>query len=511
MKVWLLFKDCESGLNNGNLYRNEVIQDLNLDIIFKSMSNNDKYIYRVARSVMLDSLTDKNTVLYRQDIIADANKNYEIFNEIYQIATHTIAETENYIDFTNKTISTKVPDARNILNSINLLAILVNGLEQLKDYLNTVQGKFTSEGMRAFYQRLSEEYNYEFAEKIKSSLNEMNFLTVGGQITFSATVGQALRMSDIIVNDLSKEIFKRKNKIFRWIKTFINLFYKIFKRNVIILGDSEVALNARDLESAGLLHILQMYKDFIREHKTFFESLKFQMAFYVGCSNLQEKFINLHIPICNPVIDKEGNNFEFSGLYDMSMALYNRACPVTNDMNASDKLLLIISGANQGGKSTYLRSIGIAQLLMQSGLFVPANYYCNVLCDGIFTHFTRREDRNMNSGKLDEELGRMNRIISNIKPSSMLLLNESFASTTEREGSKIAFDVVNALYEAGVRILTVTHLFEFTKMMYEKNLEKVMFLSAERLIDGTRTYHILESEPERTSYGLDLYEEIVGL
>ena len=116
----------------------------------------------------------------------------------------------------------------------------------------------------------------------------------------------------------------------------------------------------------------------------------------------------------------------------------------------------------------------------------------------------------MNSGKLDEELKRMSQILGDITPNSLLLMNESFATTTEREGSKIATDVVSALYENETHMIMVTHLFEFTKAMYEKRPERAMFLSAERLADGTRTYKILEKEPERTSYGLDLYESILG-
>ena len=117
----------------------------------------------------------------------------------------------------------------------------------------------------------------------------------------------------------------------------------------------------------------------------------------------------------------------------------------------------------------------------------------------------------MNSGKLDEELSRMNRILMSVTPNSLLLMNESFATTTEREGAKIAQDVVDALYENGTTIIMVTHLFEFTKTMFARKLEKAMFLSAERLADGTRTFLIFEREPERTSYGLDLYDDIIQL
>ena len=95
-------------------------------------------------------------------------------------------------------------------------------------------------------------------------------------------------------------------------------------------------------------------------------------------------------------------------------------------------------------------------------------------------------------------------------PNSLFLLNESFASTTEKEGSIIAEDITMALYERGVRVMMVTHLLAFAQSCYAKNLEHAVFLSAEREADGRRTYHMIEQEPELTSYGLDLYDEVLS-
>lgn len=201
---------------------------------------------------------------------------------------------------------------------------------------------------------------------------------------------------------------------------------------------------------------------------------------------------------------------EFLDLYEISMACMTGKVPIPNKLEARGKNLILISGANQGGKSTYLRSIGIAQVFLQCGMFVPAKHYANHLSDQIFTHFTRREDQALNSGRLDEELKRMRRIIMRLTKNSMLLLNESFASTTEKEGSIIAEDILTALYEEGIQILMVTHLYEFLQKMYSKQLENSIFLSAERLEDGKRTFHMLEAKPEYTSYGMDLYEEIIN-
>jgi DNA mismatch repair ATPase MutS len=168
----------------------------------------------------------------------------------------------------------------------------------------------------------------------------------------------------------------------------------------------------------------------------------------------------------------------------------------------------MVTGANRGGKSTFLRSLGQAQLMMQCGMFVAAASYGASTCDGLFTHFKREEDSTMRSGRLDEELARMSEIVDLARPGSMVLANESFASTNEREGSEIARQIVRALIESGVRILYVTHLYDLAHGFFVQNLETALFLRAEREDDTRRTFKVIEAEPLPTSYGEDLYKQI---
>jgi DNA mismatch repair ATPase MutS len=172
--------------------------------------------------------------------------------------------------------------------------------------------------------------------------------------------------------------------------------------------------------------------------------------------------------------------------------------------------LAVITGANQGGKSTFLRSIGLAQLMMQSGMFVPAESFCANLCDAIFTHYRREEDTTMTSGKLDEELGRMSAIVDHMKPNALLLFNESFAATNEREGSEIARQIVSALVAKRIKVFFVTHLYTLARGFYDKGMTNAVFLVAERRADGERTFRIIEGEPSQTSYGDDVYDRIFG-
>jgi DNA mismatch repair ATPase MutS len=141
-------------------------------------------------------------------------------------------------------------------------------------------------------------------------------------------------------------------------------------------------------------------------------------------------------------------------------------------------------------------------------MFVPAESFSSNVCDGLFTHYKREEDATMKSGKLDEELSRMSDIVDKITPNSMVLFNESFAATNEREGSEIARQIVSALLEKRLKVFYVTHLYQFAHGFVDKKTENVLFLRAEREADGGRTFKLVEGEPLQTSYGEDLYNMI---
>ncbi|MGH3214607.1 MAG: MutS-related protein, partial [Trebonia sp.] len=160
--------------------------------------------------------------------------------------------------------------------------------------------------------------------------------------------------------------------------------------------------------------------------------------------------------------------------------------------------------------STLLRSLGLAHLMMQAGMFAGACSFRAGVCSGVFTHYKREEDATMESGKLDEELSRMSAIADQIKPHSVLLCNESFASTNEREGSEIARQVVRAMLRKQIRVFFVTHMYDLAYSLYAQQDGNALFLRAERQPDGRRTFRLTGGEPLPTSYGEDSYRRIFG-
>jgi DNA mismatch repair ATPase MutS len=222
------------------------------------------------------------------------------------------------------------------------------------------------------------------------------------------------------------------------------------------------------------------------------------------------------------------------GIYDLSFALYlsEKGCLnpmeniVTNDVCIKEtERIQIITGPNQGGKTTYIRAMGILQVLAQAGIPVPAVKAVVSPVDRIFTHFPVDERPESNEGRLGEELGRMLSILENATPKSLVLMNEAFASTNSKEGSLIAQDILSALAVIGARCSFVTHLYELAHRIdnINKGLENIGE-KCSRLISMAaqyeenqsnseeeedveirkRTYRIIPGIPSKSSFAADI-------
>lgn len=110
----------------------------------------------------------------------------------------------------------------------------------------------------------------------------------------------------------------------------------------------------------------------------------------------------------------------------------------------------------------------------------------------------------MSSGKLDEELARMSGIVDQIRPGGLILFNESFASTNEREGSEIGRQVVHAMLASRIAVFFVTHQYDLAHGFQRERAGGTLFLRADR----ERTFKLVVGDPLPTSFGDDLYRKI---
>ncbi len=536
MKVCLLYEDHERGREKYYYDTESIIQDLGLDSLFlvaskeviyddgevKKLEAEDSFVLETLHKTMMVPLNTKEEIEFRQDVVRDSLKFPDLIRGLYGICISVLNSWDEQGSGRDR-INQGSP-AQALVYEIRRLRKYCDALARIRDTMMRQNG-LTSKGLTMFRGELLMAFPLEREANIRKLLDDVLFFTdritvndeyreklVRPRIVLECRLEDGLKLGPMKVQEVSSEtskFFKRggtREKIQRFMEGRIPDSFPTIE-------DPRVLGHTHQLEFELVNHLIKKLKNFKEEFRTFFEQLKFQTAFYVGAIQIVQHIERFGMEYCFPeVCDRRDLMFE--DLKEFVMAIEQRIHVIGNTTSLKQKDLLIVTGANQGGKSTFLRSIGIALIMMQCGLPVTAHSFKSGIFPRIFVHFTRREDSAMNSGRLDEELKRMNDIIEHIGDGSLIMLNESFATTTEREGAVIAYDIIRALQEAGVRILTVTHLLSFAERVYNETKDDpdsgVAFLSAERRQDGTRTYHMIPGEPTFTSFGLDLYEKIVG-
>jgi DNA mismatch repair ATPase MutS len=496
MKALLMYRDRDFDLQQKLPPQAPTLtQDLELHMLFNAMSLGDKFVFEVARKAVLASVTDLDTIRYRQHILQDCLNNASIIRKIYTIAVEAIeSEKKNYLGLLSRYPSWV------LRRSLEVLRMFVSMLKKLKQLAEDHADRFESEGFTAFFAMLNKEFGDDYFVSIQQHLRTLEFR---GGVLMSAELGKGNKGINYLLR-------QPPDKQQRWIERIFAEKPPAYTFHIDDRDESG-AQALSDLKDRGINLVANALAQSTDHILSFFSMLQTELAFYIGCLNVHEQLVQMGEPVCFPVpLAPDERRHAFQGVYDVCLALTMKQRVVGNDLYADGKDLVIITGANQGGKSTFLRSIGLAQVMMQCGMFVPAESFCADVCQGLFTHYKRKEDATMKSGKLDEELGRMSEIVDTITSNSMVLLNESFAATNEREGAEIAQQIVSALLEKRIKVFFVTHLYEFARGFYEKHMENAVFLRADRQPDGRRTFKVIEGEPLQTSFGQDVYHRIFG-
>lgn len=494
MKVRLLHPDRDIDLES-ELPANAAAleQDLGLDAVLDAMARGDGFIRERAERELLRGLGATEAIAYRQDVLSDVLDRPERARQLYGLAIKGL-ETKREARFL--WLPHDSPDSQ-LNKSRTMLGLLAEVLRQLRSIADEHPDEFRSAGLRNLFQSFRSELDDAYLTEVERCLAELE-LKQGMLVT--AGLGAGNRGAGYVLRRVSTGLLDRLTPDLPGNSSFV-----ISKRD-------EYGLRALgELRGRGLALVANALAQATDHVMSFFSVLRAETAFYVGCVNLFEELENRGAPVCRPeALPAESRSLTAEELYDVGLSLQLGRPAVGSDVDADGKLLLVVTGANEGGKSTFLRSIGLAQLMLQAGMFAPARRYRASVTSGVFTHFKREEDAAMASGKLDEELQRMAEVVHRIGRGGLLLCNESFASTNEAEGSEIARQLVSALVEEGVRVVYVTHMYDLADRLRGQEPERGLFLRAERRADGKRTFRVAPGDPEPTSYGADSFRRIFG-
>jgi DNA mismatch repair protein MutS len=259
-----------------------------------------------------------------------------------------------------------------------------------------------------------------------------------------------------------------------------------------------------------------------------FINLRQDLIFYLGVVRFIRFLKELGLPVCRPeLVSKEERLCEIEDAYNAILVIYhkgktgnnNESSIILNNIRLGEEgRIAILTGPNQGGKTTYMQGAGIIQVLAQAGAFVPGKRARISPVDTIYTHFPIEEKPDESTGRFGEEAQRLGKIFQGITRYSLILLNESLSSTNAGESLYLAQDLLRILRRIGVRAFYSTHMHELGEQVNQLNKDtpgdSLVVSLVSSPVDGSpqgdavimHSYKVKERPPLGRSYAREIAE-----
>ncbi|MCQ2515062.1 MAG: DNA mismatch repair protein [Ruminococcus sp.] len=528
----------------------EAVNDLSIDFLCESLTD-EPYEQNSIKQLLVNITDDEKVIKYRCDIFDDFLRNLKLRQDL----TDLLGKLNDLREIERFQKDTEASSLWQMINRLREMDGYVDCITQIKNTLESVDVR--SEGLLKLKESVQTIYNGSgFPELKKDIIQTLKKAQELKSITLGVNLDPLLRPKTVGVISLNNKEFTDSG-ILRRFMNFANQESELHNGNDVSgfvsfhpansgttkLGFGKIITGAQqdvnqtfssDLTGSDPLsdalkkvvtdilrrtvnEIKSMLNKYINISGYSFVALMPEIIFYIRFAELCDKIKAKGLPICKAEVKpKDERNCKISDVYNIKLAIKSVKGDdnkiITNEFEFDDnKRIYILTGPNRGGKTTITQAVGLAYLLAQNGIYVPASSMEFSPCDNIFTHFPADENDTVDLGRLGEESKRLADIFSEASKYSLILLNESLATTNVAEGLYIAKDVVKAMRYLGARSIFNTHMHDLARNLDELNSNTEGLSKVESMVtgveNGERSFKIFIAPPQGVSYAKDIAEK----
>lgn len=491
----ILFEKPEGSILDETIEAPAHFVDLNLDQIVNAITVK-KQEYNL-KPFFYTPLEDIDTITYRQEIAQDC-ENGSLLENIQSFALKMI-EMRRYLMMIEK-LYTQNHKHGWFLEAVNTycdaVSCLVNDLSAIK---------IKSRGLIAFREFLSDyAQSADFVlldaetKKLKMDLSEIQYCV-------------HVKGNRVKVRKYEKEMDYSK-AVEQTFEKFKQGSVKDYSIRLTSGGMNHIEADILDLVAKLFPEIFNNLNVYCANHGNFINTtistFDREIQFYVSYQEYIAKLKQAGLMFCYPKIsghDKE--SFDYEG-FDLALAqkCVSKNIPIVcNDFALSgNERIIIVTGPNQGGKTTFARAFGQIFYLASLGCPVPGKDAKLFLFDKIFTHFEKEEDMKSLRGKLQDDLIRIFDILNQATPNSIIILNEIFTSTTLKDAIMLSRKILDKIIQLDLICVCVTFIDELSTIS-EKTISMVS--TVEPANPSIRTFKVVRKDADGLSYAISLAEK----
>ncbi len=482
-----------------------------------------------AMKIFTELSTDPETLNYRLDILEDFLAVPSLEAVLYE-NVHKL-----YINEHINVQKLGLADSFYALNQrFESLKTFIDCTTNCYEFLEKNKDRFHSEALKALGDYFSSVYNSEYFDEVKRETDECLKILAKGvkSVTVGINFDDMMRPVEAMLMSVSTDAIKKKGR-FDWLFSrvgesgrAIGKTHSLYNENGGT-NDLEAPLfrELKEINSEYISHLDTAIRAYFKKSTEDILTFENQMSFYIGAKKIVEAVRARGLDMCRPkYLPMEERRMNAKGVFDLSFyiqmvssdpmgSLKNKI--ITNDCRFDDDgRFFVLTGANNGGKTTYTRAIGIIQVFAQAGIYVPCTE-CEISpVDFIYTHFPKEEEVGLNTSRFTQECKQFKETVDTATRYSMLLLNESIQSTTPTECVYIATELTKIFRCVGVRGVYATHLLELARSLDKLNQEvegdtKLVSLitTVDTTDDNRRLYRIERAAPQEFGYARTIYEK----